>query len=372
VSRRRRTMGPPEFKIGQPLPCDAYDGRGMLLLCKGHVITSAAQLERLVQNALLTDVLIKSAPDSRARASPLSLILAARQRLHVLFAAPASPKFPTELLRVVGMLRRACKANADVALASILMCRDGPYAIRHAVNVAIASCIAGTAMELAATELNTTVAAALTMNIGMFELQEQLHALDGSLTDEQRIEVHDHCERGVALLRQRNVTGAPWLNIVRDHHERPDGRGYPAGKAGDAIGLTTQLVSLADVYCARVSSRAYRPAMRPNVALRWLFLNEGVAVDEYLAALFIKTLGIYPPGTGVRLHNGSIAVVTHRGTTGRTPKVASITTHDGLRIGVPIRRRGDVQGHAVSEVVDLDALELVVGMETLWGPDAIP
>jgi hypothetical protein len=50
--------------------------------------------------------------------------------------------------------------------------------------------------------------------------------------------------------------------------------------------------------------------------------------------------------------------------------VASITTHDGLRIGVPKRRRGDAPAHAVSEVVDLDILQLTVSMETLWGADA--
>ena len=52
-------------------------------------------------------------------------------------------------------------------------------------------------------------------------------------------------------------------------------------------------------------------------------------------------------------------------------KVASITTHDGLRISTPIRRSGDDLGHAVAEVVDLDEFELSVSMEALWGSDAI-
>ena len=93
-------------------------------------------------------------------------------------------------------------------------------------------------------------------------------------------------------------------------------------------------------------------------------------MNEHHAALFIKTLGIYPPGTGVRLHNGSIAVVTRRGATDRNPRVSSITTQDGLRIGAPIRRHGDPTAHAVTEVVDLDELGMNVSMEALWGSDA--
>jgi HD-GYP domain-containing protein (c-di-GMP phosphodiesterase class II) len=355
--------------VGQPLPCDAYDGRGTLLLREGHVITSSRQIEKLMQHALMADALPGDAARAIAGTSPLAFVLSARQRLHALFVASSPADFPTEVLHVAGMVRRACKLNADVALASILMRREGPYTIRHAVNAAIACQITGTAMKLAPAELLATVAAALTMNIGMFELQQELQALDGPLTEAQQAAVRSHCERSAAMLRGHRVTDALWLEIVQDHHERPDGSGYPAGKTGDAIGLPTQLLSLADVYCARVSCRDSRPAMLPNVALRWLFLNEGTAVNGHLAALFIKTLGVYPPGTGVRLRNGSIAVVIRRGATGHMPRVASITTHDGLRIGVPIRRRGDESAHAVSGVVDLDDLQLAVGMEALWGSD---
>lgn len=367
---QRRLIDPSELKIGEPLPCDAYDAKGTLLLRQGHIITSATQIEKLARNALWAGSNAEREPEREPQASPLAHILGARRQLQLLSSLEPTPDFPKQLLQIAATVRRACKTNADVALASILMQREGPYAFRHSVNVAIACQIAGSAMALSAAELTTTVAAALTMNFGMLDLQHQLHALQGGMNDEQRSEVCAHCERGAALLYECGVRDELWLEIVRDHHERPDGSGYPAGKKGDAIHRLTQLVSLADVYCARVSSRQYRCAMLPNVALRWLFLNEGVSVDERHAALFIKTLGIYPPGTGVRLHNGSIAVVTHRGATGRSPKVSSITTHDGLRAGVPIRRHGDSAAHAVTEVVDLDALEMNVSMEALWGADA--
>ncbi|KAA0071228.1 HD domain-containing phosphohydrolase [Rhodanobacter sp. T12-5] len=368
----RRSIHPSELKLGQPLPCDAYDGKGKLLLREGHVIATATQLERLTQNALEA----KGPPaadttDEPAKLSPLGLVLAARQHLTTLHTNRSPADFSADVLRIVGMLQRACKANPDLALATVLMRRDGSYTIRHAVNAAIVCNIIGIAMKLTTTELAAMVAAALTMNIGMYELQKKLHSLDGLLDEQQRQAVRGHCEQGVAILREYGVSDQLWLEIVLDHHERPDGSGYPAGKTVEALSLPTQLLVLADVYCARVSHRHYRPAMTPNVALRWLFLNEGMAVARDITALFIKTLGVYPPGTGVRLRNGSIAVVTHRGANGHTPKVASITTHDGLRINIPIRRRGDDLAHSVAEVVDLDEFELSVSMEALWGSDAI-
>lgn len=369
----KRLIHPSDLQIGQPLPCDAFNSKGTLLLRGGHVITSARQIEtlkQLTQQSRMTNEPVDGVAETAAKASPLSLVLGARQHLHALFITESPRDFPAKLARIVGMVRRACWLNADVALASILMRRDGLYAIRHAVNVAIACQVAGETMKLPTAELAATIAAALTMNIGMFELQQQLQALDGPLVDAQQDAIRRHCERSVAVLRGHGVSNELWLDIVLDHHERPDGSGYPAGKAGDALGLLAQLLSLADVYCARVSNRDFRPPMPPNVALRWLFLSEGAAVSQDLAALFIRALGVYPPGTGVRLRNGSIAVVTHRGTAGHLPKVASITTHDGLRVGVPIRRSGDVPAHAVSKVVDLDTLQLKVSMEALWGTDA--
>lgn len=368
-----RLIHPSELKVGDTLPFDARDARGMLLLRQGQVISSVAQIEMLLKHVKTT--MAEQAMDagrdrSPLRLSPLALTLDARQRLNLLLSAPKVAGFADEVRRIGGMLCKACSMNADVVLASIMLCRDESYAVRHAANVAVASYITGKAMHLDASTLSSIVSASLTMNIGMFELQQELVSLKGTLSDELRHQVESHCEYGSALLQEYGVDDPLWLEIVRDHHERPDGSGYPAQKQADGISLATQLVALGDIYCARVSSRMYRSALAPNEALRRLFLNEGATANEQYAAQFIKALGVYPPGTSVRLRNGSIGVVTHRGTSGKRPRIASITTQDGLRVSTPIRRSGDAEGHAVVEVVSLEELELSVSMESLWGADA--
>lgn len=367
----RRPIDPTELTVGQPLRFNAYDAKGKLLLRLGQMIGSEAQLQKLLQHGLFYGSEEECrGPFVPPSPSPLAQLLDARARLQALFAESAPADFPGALAQIAELVRGACRANPEVALASILLRPAGPYGARHAVNAAIACQLTGSALGWDPTELAATVSAALTMNIAMFELQEQLVALEGPLSDAQHAAVRGHCRLGVARLRDHGVSSAAWLNAVRDHHERADGSGYPGGKRGEEIGRPARLLALADVYCARVSGRDYRPPLQPTLALRWLFLNEGAALDEQLAKVFIKTLGIYPPGTGVRLRNGSIAVVVQRGPAGHQPVVASLTTHDGLRVGAPIRRRGDVEAHAISEVIDLAALGLEVSMEALWGADA--
>jgi len=367
-----RIFNPDNPAVGQVLPKNAYDERGQLLLRKGAIIGSSEQLERLTENILsLTAPNSLPPPEKSFPKTPLGVLLNARWRLLELFQQGASD-FPAELHRIGHLIARACRANSDLALASVLLVREAPYAIRHAVNTAVACQVVGSALEWPESELGSTVAAALTMNIGMLDLQQQLHKTVGPLSEEQRLAVHRHCETGVDLLRQLGVQDEAWLAAVHDHHERPDGSGYPAGKQGDAISRGARLVSLADVYCARVSSRSYRAALSPTQALRQLFLHEGQSVDETLVAQFIKTLGIYPPGTGVRLQNGSIAVVTHRGNARvNTPRVAAITNPNGMCLATPLRHNGDSPAHAIKAVVDLDALKLPVSMAAIWGADAV-
>lgn len=358
--------------VGEVVRRDLKDGNGTLLLREGRAATSEKQLEMLIKNAAPQFAGVPGAAEPKyLPRSPLAMVLAARRRLQALLENPAVDDFGNQVNRLVGDIQKACRLNADVALAAILMCRDEPYPFRHPVNVAVACCVAGTTMQFDEPTLTSTMAAALTMNIGMLELQARLHALPGGLDGEQRAALQAHCARGADMLRELGVDDALWLEIVRDHHEHPDGSGYPAGKTAVAIGAPTQLVTLADIYCARVSRRVHRAAMQPRTALRWLFLNEGTCVDEHHAALFIKALGIHPPGTAVRLRSGSIGVVINRGQTGQQPVVASITTQDGMRAPKPIRRDTGSSTHAIADVVDLDELGIPVSMEALWGSDAV-
>jgi HD-GYP domain-containing protein (c-di-GMP phosphodiesterase class II) len=216
-------------------------------------------------------------------------------------------------------------------------------------------------------ELASTVAAALTMNISILYLQDSLQAQREPLTAEQQAVIQNHPEASAALLRERRVIDDFWLQAVMSHHEAIDGSGYKHGRTGDQIPVPAQLVSLADIYCARISSRSYRPALRPNAALRKLFLDQGKKVRDGLASQFIKAIGVFPPGTPVRLENGEIAVVVQRGETASAPGVCSIIGPRGMPLAAPIQRDTGRPTYGVREVVDWADIGAMPSMRSLWG-----
>ena len=94
-----------------------------------------------------------------------------------------------------------------------------------------------------------------------------------------------------------------------EHHERTDGKGYPAGKRADQINEISRLVSIVDVYDAVTSQRSYRPARSHHDALGVLWRGRLHKFDRIMVETFIHFLGWVAPGTLVRLSNGELAVV---------------------------------------------------------------
>lgn len=129
-----------------------------------------------------------------------------------------------------------------------------------------------------------------------------------------------------------------WLEAVLHHHERLDGSGYPHGLRGDDIPHLARLLGIVDIYTAMLRPRTYRDAVPARMALRNIFLERGKQVDEALATLLIKELGVYPPGTLVRLANDEIGVVLHRGGDAAHPQVSRLMTAEGYRASVAVVR----------------------------------
>jgi HD-GYP domain-containing protein (c-di-GMP phosphodiesterase class II) len=360
-----------ELTLGTVLAWDAYDDRGRLLLRKGDVISSMNQVDVLVARGLFIENDPVRRPEfvrDKQGLSAVSPILEARYRLELICASDEpSDNFMTEIFGLRDLIAEACRLNQDVALATALFERDGRYSIRHAMDVGITCHVVGRALEMDEDVLTSTIAAALTMNISILHLQDELQSQKEALSPEQREIINRHPRESEALLRHRGVTDPIWLEAVLSHHEAIDGSGYGSGKKGDEVSVPAQLVSLGDVYCARISSRKYRRALRPNAALKALFLDQGKKVSPELAGLFIKAIGVFPAGTPVRLQNGEIAVVTACGDTARTPQVSSIVAPHGMPLVKPIKRDTRDPACAVCEVMEWSDVGAMPNMQTLWG-----
>ena len=372
MAKRRISSG--EISVGQKLPWDVFDPDGRLLLRRGQLIDTSHKVEGLIARGLFVEgdpLRSRNEPPPAQQKTALSQILEARRRLERACSDHASKdQFVDQVKHIVMLIRNACKLSQDVALASILLHSEGRYSIKHSVDAALVSHVVGNFSGMQNAELMSVTSAALTMNISMLDLQDDFQNRDKPLKPEERQTIQRHPDESVAVLR--HYYGVPdelWLQAVQDHHEAIDGSGYPLQKTGENLLMPTRIVSLSDIYCARVSGRTYRAPLRPNDALRDIFFGHGTSVETFLAAQFIKALGVFPPGIPVRLNNGEIAIVIHQGAKASIPVVSAVISPHGIRLPVPIKRDTGIPLYAVRESAHLGDLGGKVSMQALWGKE---
>lgn len=132
----------------------------------------------------------------------------------------------------------------------------------------------------------------------------------GPLTAAEFAVMRGHPEAGWRMLRESNGFGPLALDVCLHHHERVDGKGYPHGLAADGIGLLAKMGAVCDVYDAITSNRVYKPGWDPARSIREMarWSREG-HFDDAVFQAFVKSVGIYPIGSLVRLASGRLAVV---------------------------------------------------------------
>ena len=151
------------------------------------------------------------------------------------------------------------------AMSRVVEARD-PYTMGHQVRVAgLARCIAAE-MGLRASEIEGIGVAALVHDIGKLGVPSEILTKPTKLTDIEYEWIKEHPESGYGILKDIDFIW-PVAEMVRQHHERLDGSGYPRGLKGDDIMLGARIIAVADVVEAMASDRPYRPALDLAVAL---------------------------------------------------------------------------------------------------------
>jgi len=375
MNQSRITMT--DIQMGGPLMWDVFDKNGSLLLKKGYLIERRSQIEALVTRGLYADVSATAARgQNNAVAQPqetpsaLRLINLSIKRLERLMAGllDNEPGFPEKLLEVANTMIYVTELNPDVAIACVLLNQQtADYPGRHCGDTTLVSLMIAQSVNIPAEEKISLAAAALTMNVGMAHIHAQLQSKQGNLSDEEISQVRRHPEEGVRMLEAAGVKDANWLAYVLAHHEAEDGSGYPFGKTGADIPRNAQIIALADRYCASVSFRNYRKSLLPNVALRDIFLERGKGIDPMLAAHFIKVLGIYPPGTFVRLNSGEIGVVSKKSNGADTPVVHALVGPRGAPLVTPLKRDTTSEMYAIRETLSDVQANIRFSMSQVWG-----
>lgn len=274
-----------------------------------------------------------------------------RETLH--FGATAPTSALVEAIAALSTdLESLITEHVDTLLCVLLVDDLAPYAEIHPLMVAITCEVVARNRALDSLLRGSIRAAALTCNLGMFALQQDAARQSSPLDPAQRSLVNEHPLLGATLLQKAGVTDPVWLDVVRHHHEKVDGSGYPLGLKGSAISPPSRLVALADIYAAMVLPRQYRDGVHAQNALREIFLLRGTHIDAGLAADFIRLLGVYPPGIFVRLKSGELGVVIKRGESKRRgPVIGCFRSAHGGAYAQPLWRDTSPGASEIDEVL---------------------
>ncbi|TDR71607.1 HD-GYP domain-containing protein [Paludibacterium purpuratum] len=230
------------------------------------------------------------------------------------------------LQAMIAHIVQMVQQSPDGCVAAILLTPHSQYTAHHSVNCALLAARMADSLAMPAQEKNILIGAALTMNLGSVDVQNQMASQDGPPSTMQRQVLDIHPLLSSAMLREASIDDALWHSTVIMHHQRRDGRGYPFDIGETDIPPLAQLLHLIDVVTAKLMTRTYRNSIAPKVALASIYAGHGEAFDPANIAQIVKILGIYPPGSFVELENFDRALVIKNGSSATTPLVVPIRT----------------------------------------------
>ncbi len=187
------------------------------------------------------------------------------------------------------------------------------YLFNHSVNVGILTIALGETLGLDGKALRELGLGALLHDVGKVNIPEEITRAPRKLTDEEFEIIKRHPLDGVKILEDMGVQSEVTLRVTKEHHVDFDGRGYPRLGPDEQPHSYSMIVHVADTYDAMTTVRVYSGAVDPNQAISRMKKLTGTAFNPLTVDKFVEMLGIYPPGTAVRLTTGEIGVVTRPG-----------------------------------------------------------
>jgi putative nucleotidyltransferase with HDIG domain len=195
------------------------------------------------------------------------------------------------------------------ALTMSLAQRDD-YTEQHTRRVALRAVQVGEALGLSPGHLRALATGGLIHDIGKLAVPDSILKKPGALDDDEYDVIKRHPDQGAKLLDEVGGFSKAVRRLVRNHHERLDGKGYPSGLRADQIDLDTRILTVCDVYDALISPRVYRPAWTHAAAIDLLRSEAGTAFDvrcvKALEQVLARERGEKDPAPAP-VFNGSVA-----------------------------------------------------------------
>ncbi len=240
------------------------------------------------------------------------------------------------VLPLVASIKDSVMRNPHALISVARLKTADNYTYLH--SVAVSALMTALAKQLGMSDEETMVAAfgGLLHDMGKAVVPPAILNKPGRLTASEFDVIRHHPEQGHRLLQAASLRNQAVLEVVLHHHEKMDGTGYPQRLAGEAIPRLARMGAVCDVYDAITSNRPYKQGWDPAESLRQMATWEG-HFDPAIFQPFVRSLGIYPVGSLVRLASEQLAVVI-----GQNP--ASLLT-PRVRVFYQIKRHRQVLMH---------------------------
>jgi putative nucleotidyltransferase with HDIG domain len=209
---------------------------------------------------------------------------------------------------IVGSILR----NPDAMFHAVRVKQADRYTFQHSVATATLLIAYCREMNLDRELMEAVGMGGLLHDIGKQKIPLTILNKPAKLDDQELAMMRRHVEFSCDLLEASRSLSPVAMDVVAQHHERFDGSGYPLQLRGEEISVYGQMAAIVDVYDAVTSDRSYHPAKEPSATLRQLLEASNRQFAPELPSYFIRTIGIYPVGSLVRLESGLLAVVVEQ------------------------------------------------------------
>ena len=255
-----------------------------------------------------------------------------------------------ELKDVVSDMQRSLERNPNPLLLGTTLQFPNEHDACHSFNTAVIAMRFGQHMKLKPSDVAALGLGCMLHDLGKSRIPPLMLVKPKKLDDAELEVVRKHASDGFAALQATGQVSNAVLDIVRCHHERSDGRGYPMGLEGASVPELARLAALADAYDSLTGGYGYRQPLAPADALHLLNTE---AVEEYgqeLVQEFIRCLGAYPVGSLLLLNSGAYVMVVGSNPSAKLkPLVLQVRDEDGKYLKQ--RPLYDLSGYSEEELI---------------------
>jgi putative nucleotidyltransferase with HDIG domain len=225
------------------------------------------------------------------------------------------------------------------------------YTVGHSVRVAMFAVIVGRHLNLPKSIQNEMGVAALLHDVGKSRIPAEILFKPGRLDERERAVIEEHAEIGARMLMESGGASEMTIAVAWGHHRRFDGKGYPAMVLGSHESPVTQIINVCDVFEALTAIRPYKQAHTARKAYEIMLSQPGWFCPNALSS-FCAAVGLYPPGSMVKLTSGHRAQVMAPGELFDRPKIKLSHNPDGQKLEDSDQAEIDLSTHRSKVAVE--------------------